>query len=472
MKRAGLRIAAGLLLISGMLAAKDIYVNNRDGSDAAAGDSESAALLTIAKARTLAAAGDTIHLADTGKVYRESFSFTQSAGRADARLTVDGHGATISGADPLNEADWQPVGPGLYKNGTIYDQYKFNKEVIWRYFFVFDGKMNRMGTCLKGKSAPLKEPPALQEAEWTFVAAEKAFYLKIDPAKKLADYRIEIPVRANGVSIHHTADFVTIKNLTATHVYNDGYGLSGEGKNLRLENIRAVDCGDDGISAHAGSGAKIKGFYSSGNGTGICDTGNSETFYEDVLIENIVGVDLYFLLERSGKSAHGIKNAVIIGNGGKQLVVESPKPDSEQSVELDNLLFIGRRGGDTIGRLYGNSTVTIRNSSFFNLDWSVNNTKLNLENTLLVDCGNSIVCKEGSLGTTSGNYFAIRALRSGKNAFYAAGPFAAATGDRTSSFGKIADAPATVGFSAEKISDETLKAKAQALLNQIRTQGK
>lgn len=110
MKRTGLRIAAGLLLISGMLAAKDIYVNNRGGSDAA-GDSESAALLTIAKARTLAAAGDTIHLADTGKVYRESFSFTQSAGRADARLTVGGrrhHQRRRS----LNEADWQPVRAG------------------------------------------------------------------------------------------------------------------------------------------------------------------------------------------------------------------------------------------------------------------------------------------------------------------------------------------------------------------------
>ena len=235
-----------LLLLSSTLPARNIYVNNSNGNDTNDGDSEKTALLTIARAQTLLNAGDTIHLCNTGTVYREVFGFSKLVGKPDAYVTVDGHGATVSGSDKIIDAEWVMVNPGLYKNNTIYDKFKFNKEIIWRFFFVFDGRMNRMGTCMKGKSIPLKTPGALQDKEWTFVTAEKAFYIKIDPAKKLADYNIEIPVRSNGVSIHNAADYLIVKNLTATHVYNDGYGLSGDGKNILLENIQSVDCGDDG----------------------------------------------------------------------------------------------------------------------------------------------------------------------------------------------------------------------------------
>jgi hypothetical protein len=454
-----------ILLASEILTARDIYVNNLTGNDSNTGNSETAALLTIARAQTLFNAGDTIHLCNTGSVYREVFGFSKLIGKADGYVTVDGHGATVSGSDKIVDADWQMAGPGLYKNDTIYDKFKFNKEIIWRFFFVFDGKMNRMGTCMKGKSIPLKAPKDLLEKEWTFVTAEKAFYIKIDPAKKLADYNIEIPVRSNGVSIHNSTDYLTVRNLTATHVYNDGYGLSGDGKNILLENIQSIDCGDDGISAHANSGARIKGFYSSGNGTGICDTGNSQTHYEDVLIENIVGVDLYFLLEKTGKAVHSIKNSVIIANGNKQLIIESGKPDSEQTVDMDNVLFVGRKGGDTIARLYTNSIVNIQNSTFLNLDWSVNNLKLNLTNCVFSDCGNGMVCKEGSFGAASSNYYGFRFPRIGKNSFKSIAEYAPATNDNTSVFGKIDDAPKTTGFSIDKLNCDRLKSKVQNILN-------
>lgn len=454
-----------LLLLSGTLAARNIYVNNLNGNDTNDGVSENTALQTIARAQTLLTAGDTIHLCNTGTVYREVFGFSKLVGKPDAYVTVDGHGATVSGSDKIIDAEWRMIAPGLYKNDTIYDKFKFNKEIIWRFFFVFDGRMNRMGTCMKGKSIPLKAPQDLQDREWTFVTAEKAFYIKIDPAKKLADYNIEIPVRSNGVSIHNTTDYLIVKNLTVTHVYNDGYGLSGDGKNILLENIQSIDCGDDGISAHANSGAKIKGFYSSGNGTGICDTGNSQTHYEDVLIENIVGVDLYFLLEKTGKAVHSIKNSVIIANGNKQLIIECGKTDSEQTVDMDNVLFAGRKGGDTIARLYSNSIVNIQNSTFLNLDWSVNNLKINLTNCVFSDCGNGMVCKEGSFGAASSNYYGFRFPRIGKNSFKSADEYAAFTGDKTSVSGKIEDAPSTAGFSIDKLSCDNLKSKAQSVLN-------
>ena len=129
-----------LLLLSSTLPARNIYVNNSNGNDTNDGDSEKTALLTIARAQTLLNAGDTIHLCNTGTVYREVFGFSKLVGKPDAYVTVDGHGATVSGSDKIIDAEWVMVNPGLYKNNTIYDKFKFNKEIIWRFFFVFDGK--------------------------------------------------------------------------------------------------------------------------------------------------------------------------------------------------------------------------------------------------------------------------------------------------------------------------------------------
>lgn len=467
MKKHSLLMMVSFLLLSGMISARDIYVNNLNGNDNNAGDSETTALLTITKAQTMLIAGDSIHLANTGSVYRETFGFSKLIGNASSYISVNGHGATVSGSDKIVDSEWQMITPGLYKNNTIYDKYKFNKEIIWRFFFVFDGKMNRMGTCMKGKSIPLKAPSDLLEKEWTFVAPEKAFYIKIDPTKKLADYNIEIPVRPNGVSIHNATDYLIVKNLVTTHVYNDGFSLSGEGRNILLENIQSIDCGDDGISAHGNSGATIKGFYSSGNGTGICDTGNSLTQYEDVLIENIIGIDLYFLLEKEGKAKHTMKNSIILANGNKQLIFESGKPGSEQIIELDNVLFVGRKGGDTIARLNTNSVVDIKNSTFLNLDWSVNNLKINIADSVFSDCGNGMTCKEGSFGVAGGNFYDFRFLRIGK-VFYTpanVSEYATITKDNTSVFGKIDNVPEAKGFSIDKLTGDNLKLKAKSILN-------
>ena len=49
--------------------------------------------------------------------------------------------------------------------------------------------MNHMGRTSKGPSQPLKKPDDLQAGEWTIVQNEHAFYLRIDPAKSLDDYK-------------------------------------------------------------------------------------------------------------------------------------------------------------------------------------------------------------------------------------------------------------------------------------------
>ena len=85
-----------LLLLSSTLPARNIYVNNSNGNDTNDGDSEKTALLTIARAQTLLNAGDTIHLCNTGTVYREVFGFSSFT-------SITNRGSSIG---PIPAAEW------------------------------------------------------------------------------------------------------------------------------------------------------------------------------------------------------------------------------------------------------------------------------------------------------------------------------------------------------------------------------
>ena len=64
-----------------------------------------------------------------------------------------------------------------------------------RYFFLWNGEMNRMGRSSKGdRRTPLPAPEALQPGQWTYVAEETAFYIAITRGAKLGDCRIDAPM--------------------------------------------------------------------------------------------------------------------------------------------------------------------------------------------------------------------------------------------------------------------------------------
>ena len=426
------------------LSGRDIYVNNLTGSDSNPGDSIEKPLKSIVKAINIVKAGDNIRIVNTGKDYLQFIPFSNRTGTAKAPITVYGNNVVLNGSDKLNPKNWKMVAPGLYKNDTIYTKHRFNKDIIARYFFVINGKLNSMGRCMKGKSAPLKKKEDLKNKEWTFVASEKAFYMKIDPAKKLADCDIRVPIRMNGVSIHHKADYIIIRDITAKNFVNDGYGLSGSGRNNKLINIASIDCGDDGISAHAESGATIDGFYSSGNGTGICDTGDSCTVYNNVVIENIRGVSLYFLQERKGKAYHKMINTIVKSGGFKQFIITTSRPTAYQKVIFDNLIFIGKKSGDAYIRLYGNVDVEFKNSTILNMNWVAYMNKLSISNSLLTDRKHGINCKKGAIFSSNNNIFGIRHLRFDKSYYSGRTPallakYREVSGDKSSEFMKASD---------------------------------
>jgi hypothetical protein len=330
---------------------------------------------TLAHAIKAAQPGDTIHLEP--KVYRDYAGFYAKKGLPGKPITLDGHGATLDGSDPLDPTQWKEVSPGLFAADTLLPQ--LSDAVIGRWFFLFEGKMQLMGRTSKGRSAPLKNTADLQPGEWTFVkdltrvttASTQifgTFFIKLNPGQSLAQANISVPVRSAGVQFSGDNAHLIIRNLTATHVYNDGFNIHGDCRDVVFENIRAIECGDDGISAHESAQYRVDGFVSIGNSTGICDTGTAHTSYRNVFIAKCVGFDLYFLDE----GRYTLTNALVLSSAQNALSLNGRATGSCQ-MRMENV-HLRRLTEPAIGKVTTNAALTAKNCTFENLEIQITGT--------------------------------------------------------------------------------------------------
>lgn len=345
-----LRLLPSLILFFATLHSqgRDIHVDPTAGNDASA----TGPVKTIARAIKLARPGDTIHLQP--RVYRDYAGFYGKRGEPGKPIILDGHGATLDGSEPLDPKRWTETEPGLFRCDELLRY--VDDAIIHRWYFLWDGQMNRMGRVSKGKSEPLKQPDELQPGEWTFVKDPDrkmpkplqiagAFYLKLPPGQKLGEADIFVPVRSAGVQFsasrtNYNAHLI-IRNLTATHVYNDGFNIHGHCEDVRFENIGAIECGDDGISAHETAEYVVDGFTSIGNATGICDTGRSRTDYRNVFIRDCLGFDLYFI-----GLTHSLENALIESRAQRAFWLDGRHLPEDQNCSLTMSNVVLRRVGD------------------------------------------------------------------------------------------------------------------------------
>ena len=327
---------------------RDLYVNPATGDDRSTGlarekSGNAGPVKTIHRAIRMAQPGDTVHLAPLAAPYRETPVFHNARGAPGRPITLDAHGATVTGAEPLNPDDCREVSPGLYRNDKLIPAKLVTPEdaVSRRWFFLYDGRINRMGRTLKGKSAPYKKPAELTPGEWTYERSENAYYLKIDPAKKLADYRIEYPARGAGVQVSGDCAHLVIRNLVTTHVYNDGYNIHGKTRDVRFESIQSIECGDDGFSAHDECDTDVDGFISIGNATAIANVGLCSTNSNRVFAEGNVGTDLLFM----GSGVHTLTNSHIRCSASYSLTQSAPAAEASCTLKLENVLL--ERAGET-----------------------------------------------------------------------------------------------------------------------------
>ena len=366
------------------VSARDLHVDPDAGSDD--NDGVAAPLKTIRTAISRAGPGDTIHLQP--KVYREYAGFYDKCGEPGRPITLDGHGATLDGSDPIDPAKWVEQSPGLFRCDELLDH--LDDAIVGRWFFLFDGVMNRMNRTFKGPSEPLKRPAELNPGEWTFVRDESrpmekngryygAFYVRLADGQRLADARIAAPVRSAGVQTGGRNAHLVIRNLTATHPYNDGFNIHGDCRDVAFENIAAIECGDDGISAHGTCQYTVDGFVSIRNSTGICDTGETVTRYDRVFIRDCFGFDLYFL----DTGRYSISNSIVLSSAARTLLLSGTDPSQPCTLSMENV-HIERVGGEPDEvRVSENTVLTGRRVTLLNLKLQATGGRVDLERCVI-----------------------------------------------------------------------------------------
>jgi HEAT repeat protein len=395
---------------AGQTSRADLHVDPAKGNDA--NDGRTAPVKTIARAIKLAQSGDTVHL--TPGTYFESADLSNKHGEDGRPITLDGHGSVLDGSEPVRAADWESLGHDLYRKVKLLP--RMDEAIRVRWFFVWDCKMNRMGLCSKGPSLPLKKPDELKAGEWTYVQSEDAFYLKLPKGQSLDAANIRYPARSSAVIESGRGSWLTVRNVTGTHVYNDGYNIHGAQRHTVFENIAAIDCGDDGFSAHEDADCRIDGFISIGNATGLCDTGTSQTHYRNVFIRGCHGFDLYFI-----GLTHSIENAVIESSAARAFMLDGAhlKDGNVCNLRLKNVLLRRVGGGTQELRIGNGGRLRAERCTFLNLNVTMTpGAAIDLQQCLLGgDPTPDVLLSANTIWRGDGNLYDFKSLRAGKETF-------------------------------------------------------
>jgi hypothetical protein len=183
-------------------------------------------------------------------------------------------------------------------------------------------------------------------------------------------------MRSAGVQMSGDNAHLVIRNLIATHPYNDGYNIHGDCRDVVFQNIRAVECGDDGISAHETAQYQVDGLVSIGNSTGITDTVAAHTSYNHVFIAGCHAFDLFFL----NNGRYQVQNAVVLSSSEHPLTVTA-RDGEHCELALENVL-IRRLGKAEPAQVQKNALLSAKNVTLENLDLLATGT-VKLENCLI-----------------------------------------------------------------------------------------
>lgn len=415
------------LLSAGALFAGNYYVNNVTGLDSNDGSAPDKAFKSVKLAVGKAGAGDTIHLANTGKLYRQSVQLHVSkGGKKDAPLTVDGHGATLSGADVCDPANWTEWQNGVFKSTKqvsnvfllidgkmvfavkAFDvlkpgQFCYMPDFFNRlYFFPPDKKKAGDFTVEVGQpdGSSVKLDPkkwgythssirevrryqGLKKPTWVKLNGKnvelimtknalkpgqwclegKVMYLMPPEGKKISDLKIESIIRQNGVSLSGSTKYYVIKNFNVQHVYNDGYNIHGQITEAEFYNCNARQCGDEGFSSHDKCVTLLDGaVYTE------CDNGIANVNVEGSSItRNVILTDsrhVGFLISSYKKARHTLENAIIINNPSQLAIADTV---------ASNLLIV------RTGKMYTNAIGCGRNTVIKNATVAGNSKLIRLD---------------------------------------------------------------------------------------------
>lgn len=151
-------------------------------------------------------------------------------------------------------------------------------------------------------------PDKLAPGEMGFTAAG-CLYFRWPASKPPGSAAIILPPEklTNCVSI--ACSHIIVRNITVRHAANDGFNIHGHRTGIRLENVKALSNGDEGISAHETVQMDVFDSEIAWNGSdagGVADVNESVTSYTNCVLHHNLGAAFFF----AGKS-HRVTNCLI-----------------------------------------------------------------------------------------------------------------------------------------------------------------
>jgi hypothetical protein len=348
-----LRFLAGLLcalfVAPPASPARDLYVDLQ-GRDSNPG-TEAAPLATIQLAVKQARPGDVIHLGPPGAVFRQSVTFTGAT-----NLTLDGHGSTLDGSDPLPTDGWETVGEGLRRLRIRRTQWD-------RHLLTFDGRTEHMGRTQSNTTKPFLKPEELHDGQFGVVNIDdRDAWLYVRGAVK----QLEWSTRVNGVATGGTNQGLVVKNLAARRFLNDGFNIHGHAYDLVFEKIDGYECFDEGFSAHEDCTCKITDGRFWGCENAIADVNDAQTDYLRCEFSRSLGADCLFTGKR-----HSLVDCKIVNAPGSIALTGGARGENATFELLLERVTISSAASAGKPRVrINNGVVTVKDCDFTAVDFN------------------------------------------------------------------------------------------------------
>jgi len=278
-----------LLVVAGGVAAgtpdgtahgREIFVNIEAGDDANLGTAAEP-LATAQRAVNLATSGDTIHLLPEGSLYRQMIAFRGKSG-----ITIDGHGVTLTGADPLPSEGWEPLGDRLHRRRV--KTVRVGRRP--RHLLIVGGRAERMGRSPTVRP-DFPDPQGLSEGQFSWKEIDEQegwLYVRGDVQG------LEWSVRPAGLLTTGRNRDVTVRNLNARHALNDGFNVHGDARGMRFSHVTGYENYDEGFSAHDTCQCWIEDGRFWGNDNAVYDVDTADTYYRRCEFRDSVSVEVGF----------------------------------------------------------------------------------------------------------------------------------------------------------------------------------
>ncbi len=349
-------------LFSAGLSAAEIHVDFEKGTPKGDGSKENP-YPDVRVAAAAAKPGDLIRIAKASGPIRNNILISKADGTREKPIVVDAGFNTFLGTVPLDSNKFVSTGNDVYKTRTPLSMIPGFRG---RYFFLYQGKRIGMGQSSKTKPDKLKKVEELQPLEWTIERLPKSdsnpnsllchLYFKVPAGKTLESLRLEEPAASmdSGITIVGKIRHVTVRNAVVKNFWNDGSNFHFDCRGIFVENIAAIECNDDGTSAHETCEVTALNYLVAGCQTGFCHVQQAQFSHENFYITDTLAKDIYLL--NTG------------GNQLKNIVVEGSSKDGiyfyDGNTEIVDSVFIARKP-QTITMNKAKSKVEVKNTWTF-----------------------------------------------------------------------------------------------------------